>query len=149
MAAGRTEIEIAACIHGTDFKNRHIRLCLTAVVIAGAFGVTEARIIDETCFGIFAFQSAEMPAVPREMLGRVFDFENLRLMHQNTAAEFDVRKSGQSLCKGCVNDSGHRGRPTEINPISAVHKLCRFFRTREFLFVFFLIAHGFLLILFK
>ena len=104
-------------------------------VVAGQLRIADGAVEAEALCHSLTLNAAHVPAVPAEMLGGVFDLEDLGNPHQNAAAELDILQFGQALCNGCIHSHGGAGGPAIVHPVTAFYQSGSLFGSGQFLLI--------------
>ena len=85
------------------------------------------------------------------MLGRVFNLEDFRYPHQDSASEIHIIKLGHTLCQCGVHGNRGSGCPAVIYPVAGFYCSSGSIGRNKFFSIHFLIIHTLhlILILFK
>ena len=138
----RTEVKVAVLVHGSHLQEGDRRLLDIVLAVEArelriAHGVKEAEALGDR----LSLPTAEMPGVPAEVLGRVFNLKDGGLPHQDAAANLDVAKLRHAERQCLVDGDRRADTPAVVNPVAGPNECGGLFRAHKFLFVCFVNVH--------
>ena len=135
VAGVGAKVKVAVVVHGGNLEHGNIHILGHIAVVAGQLGIADGAVEAEALCHSLTLNAAHVPAVPAEMLGRVFDLEDLGNPHQNAAAELNILQFGQALCNGCIHSHGGAGGPAIVHPVTAFYQSGSLFGSGQFLLI--------------
>ena len=118
MGSTWSKVKVSVFIHRCYLHNSNVYRIFQITVITWQFRIADWRVERKSFRNSFSFDSAHVPGVPCHVCSRIFNFENLRFPHQDTATKVHIVKLRQTFGKFFVEIHRCCHGPAVIHPVS-------------------------------
>ena len=118
MGSTWSKVKVSVFVHRRHLEHCHVHTLHIFAVIARQLGIADGRIIGHALGDHLALDAAHVPGVPCHVCSRIFNFENLRFPHQDTATEVHIVKLRKTFGKFFVEIHRCCYGPAVIHPVS-------------------------------
>ena len=136
-----SEVEITVLVHRSDLEYSYIRFGCGLTIVSRKLGITDRSIEAESLCDCLSLDTAHVPGVPGHMSCRVFDLEDLRYPHQDTAAEVYILQFRKTFCDSSIDCYRSASGPAIVNPVARFNDGSSFFSGNQLFCIQFLVIH--------